>query len=136
MNKKTKKDLPPEKNNSTDQNKYVPKAISAQFIGPIPPPSLLSQYNQIIPNAAERILAMAEKDAEHQIYMEKTAMHLKAKEIKRGQNFGLAIGLSAFLTCIITAYFGSNIAASVIGGTTVVGLVAVFVTGRIKEPKE
>ena len=52
-------------------------------IGPIPPPTLLSQYNQVIPDGAERILAMAEKDAAHQIYMEKTAIHLKAEEIKR-----------------------------------------------------
>ena len=30
-------------------------------IGPIPPPQILQQYNNIIPNAAERILRMTEK---------------------------------------------------------------------------
>jgi uncharacterized membrane protein len=35
------------------------------FEGPIPPPDMLHRYNQIIPNAAERILAMAENENRH-----------------------------------------------------------------------
>ena len=116
MNKKTKKSRLPGQQDIPDQINRHKEFISAQFSGPILTLGLLKQYSEIIPCAAERILAMAEEEASHQKYMEKTALHLKAEEIKRGQNFGLTIGLSAFLTCIITAYFGSNIAASVIGG--------------------
>ena len=83
MNKKTKKSLPAKKD-SPDQINQRKEFISAQFSGPIPPPGLLRQYNEIIPDAAERILAMAEEEANHQKYMEKTALHLKAEEIKRG----------------------------------------------------
>lgn len=33
---------------------------SVSFQGPIPPPQLLEQYSKVIPNGAERIMAMAE----------------------------------------------------------------------------
>ena len=36
--------------------------FSAFFSGPLPPPSLMSAYEDIFPGFAERILAMAEKE--------------------------------------------------------------------------
>ena len=36
-----------------------------EFSGPIPPPQVLKQYEEIIPGAGERILAMAEKEQDH-----------------------------------------------------------------------
>jgi uncharacterized membrane protein len=47
-----------------------------QFSGPVPHPQILQGYDQIIPGAAERILRMAEEDAEHQRKIEKTAITL------------------------------------------------------------
>lgn len=47
-----------------------------QFSGPVPHPQILQGYDQIIPGAAERILRMAEEDAEHQREIEKTAITL------------------------------------------------------------
>ena len=111
------------------------KVIQEQFSGPIPHPEILQQYDQIISGAAERILAMAEKDAEHQREIEKLAIQFASREVKRGQWFGLAIGISAFITSIVALVLGSEQTASILGGVTVVGLVTVFVTGRKKQPK-
>lgn len=111
------------------------KVIQHQFSGPIPPPEILQQYDQVISGAAERILAVAEKDAEHQREIEKSAIQFASREVKRGQWCGLAIGISAFITSIVALVLGSEQTASILGGTTVIGLVAVFVTGRIKQPK-
>ena len=33
------------------------------YSGPLPPPQMLEQYNRAVPNGAERIMAMAEKQA-------------------------------------------------------------------------
>ena len=33
--------------------------------GPLPPPSLLKEYESIIPNAGERLLCLVEKEQEH-----------------------------------------------------------------------
>lgn len=99
--------------------------------GPLPPPDILARYNQIIPGAAERILRMAEDDALHQRQMEQVALTARAREAARGQHYGLIIGVAALATSIVALLAGLEQAASVIGGTTVVGLVTVFVVGRL-----
>ena len=45
-------------------------AHGAMWAGPIPPPELLAEYDQVIPNGAERILSMAEKQSDHRMRME------------------------------------------------------------------
>jgi len=73
---------------------------------------------------------MAEQDFGHMREMEKTAL-LGAQRIqRRGQLFGLIIGLAALGTCISALYFGHPATAGVLGSSTLVGLVAVFVIGR------
>lgn len=79
---------------------------------------------------------MAEGESEHQKYREKTAMHLKSKEKRRSQYFAMATVILAFSTSTACAYMGATIAAAIIGGSTVVGLVAVFITGRERGEKE
>lgn len=111
------------------------RQVTQQYSGPIPPPEILYRFDQIVPGAAERILIMAEEDAKHQREIEKTALTLAAEEVKRGQRYGLTIGSLAFITSIIALVLGSEKTAIALGGTTVVGLVAVFVTGRIKQSK-
>lgn len=36
-----------------------------EFSGPLPPPQILGQYDEVLPGAAERILRMAEKQQDH-----------------------------------------------------------------------
>jgi uncharacterized membrane protein len=45
-----------------------PLQVNAQaisFSGPLPPPELLRKYDDLHPGLAERIIVMAEKEAEH-----------------------------------------------------------------------
>ena len=47
--------------------------LTAEFTalsGPLPPPEMLAQYEEILPGAAERILSMAERQAEHRQKLE------------------------------------------------------------------
>lgn len=43
---------------------------SMSYSGPIPHPMLLKEFNDVIPNGADRIMAMAEKQSEHRINIE------------------------------------------------------------------
>lgn len=108
----------------------------ASFSGPMPPPAVLEGYDRIVPGAAERILAMAESDARHQQAIEFAALHAAEGEVKRGQWFAFAIGITALIAAMLALYMGSPAVAGVIGGTTVVGLVSVFVVGRFAKPSE
>ncbi len=134
MSKKRKKNSKPptvrSNTSATTPQIKTAKLIQAEFSGPIPHPRILKEYDRIVPGAAARILKVAEDDAIHTREMEKRALEYKANEIKRGQIFGLVIGLATFSTAIISLYLGHEGAAMVLGGTTVVGLVTVFVTDR------
>jgi uncharacterized membrane protein len=105
------------------------------YSGPIPDPGSLDRYNQIVPGAAERIISMAESEAKHRHTIETMAIASDVDQRKRGQWFGFVIGTIALLASIYAIFKGQEKAAMVIGGTTVVGLVSVFVLGRIIPPK-
>ena len=106
------------------------------FSGPLPPPALLEGYDRLLPGSAERILSMAEASLQHQQEMERDALEHDAAEIHRGQIFGLTIGITALLAAVVALAMGSQIVAGVIGGSTVVGLVSVFIVGRLTSLKK
>ena len=45
--------------------------MGKRFTGPIPPPEILHQYREVLPDAPERILSMAEKQQNHRMDLEK-----------------------------------------------------------------
>lgn len=121
--------------NVTNQQQHNVTIQEHQYSGPIPPPEILSGFEQIVPGAAERILAMAEENGKHQREMEKAAITFASDTVKRGQTYGLIIGIFAFITCIVALQLGSENTAMTIGGVTIVGLVTVFVTGRFRKTR-
>ena len=121
---------------ATTPPKGQPIAVHQSFSGPIPAPDLLRQYDTVIPGAAERILSMAERDAKHQQDIEQLAIKYATSETRRGQWFGLIIGVCALVMTAISLAFGSENTAMVIGGSTIVGLVTVFVVGRTSTLKD
>ncbi len=57
-----------------DEEAASPATLMTEFTalsGPLPPPEMLAQYEEILPGAAERILSMAERQAEHRQKMER-----------------------------------------------------------------
>jgi uncharacterized membrane protein len=58
---------------------------------PLPEPSELAVYNQIIPNGADRIMKMAEAQTVHRIEIEKTVIFSQKNQAFRGQVLGLLL---------------------------------------------
>ncbi|MDR0873347.1 MAG: DUF2335 domain-containing protein [Prevotellaceae bacterium] len=103
---------------------------ASMFSGPVPPPEILKGYNEIIPNSAERMLVMAEKQLGHLIEIENHAIKEELKQSRLGQLFGFILGLVGFGLATFLAFFGHETIAGIFGTTTIVGLVTVFVLGR------
>jgi len=67
------RDLPDnihEESGSADGNRQDSGQVSLirqEFAGPLPHPSVLAGYDDVVPGSAERILRMAEKQLEHRI---------------------------------------------------------------------
>lgn len=117
-----------------DDGERFAQYLRASFSGPLPHPSLLEGYERLVPGAAERILLMAESDAKHQQEIEFAALKAASAEVKRAQIFAFSIGLTALAASMLALALGSPAVAGVIGGSTVVGLVSVFIVGRVVKP--
>ena len=111
---------------------------SAQvYQGPIPHPSILAGYENVVPGAADRILQMAEREQQHRHKSDQTLINAEIEDARQdryearlGQIFGLVIGLSAIITGGVTAVRGAQIAGAFISSSGVAGLAAVFIVGR------
>lgn len=99
-------------------------------IGPIPDPETLEQYNLLLPNAAQRIFDLAEKQADHRMELEKKVVLGQVQQSKLGQIFAFLIGIAALIAACYMAYIGKELAASVIGGGGIIGLVTAFIQGK------
>lgn len=71
--------------------------------GPLPPASEIQKYENVCPGAADRIIAMAEKQLEHRTSMEKRILEyeFKTNEAERDKEFKLSLfgEVAAFLLC-------------------------------------
>lgn len=113
--------------------KKVVQAVSQHFSGPVPPPHILGEYDQIQKGLAERIVVMAEKEQAHRHEIEEKALQASIGAEKRGQKYAYVLSLLILLGSIGLIYAGENIAGSLLAGSTLVGLAYVFITGRKQE---
>jgi len=69
--------------------------------GPLPPPEILKKYNEAVPNGAERIMTMAEKEQKHVHTMESIAAIL----VTIGQFGGFIMCMAAIIGAIVLALY-------------------------------
>jgi uncharacterized membrane protein len=112
------------------------------FSGPLPPPEVLRQYNDILPGGAERIFTLAENRARHRQNLEQQIINAQIEdaraqraEARLGQIFAFLIGTIAIATGAWVAIQGAPWTGAFIGGGGVIGLVSVFVYGRRQEQR-
>jgi uncharacterized membrane protein len=116
--------------------KLALQAVGESFSGPLPPPNILAQYDQIVPGAGERIISMAENQASHRQDIEKKVIESDIKHAGRGLHYGLIIGLVSVIGGVICIMYGHEVGGSIVGGTGLTGLVGVFVYGSRQRRKE
>lgn len=98
--------------------------------GPLPSPETLSEYSVIIPNGAERIMIMAEKQLDHRIKLEEKVISSQLFQSNLGQVLAFLIGLAALGSCTYCIINDHEFAGSIIGLSGLTGLVTAFIKGR------
>jgi len=109
---------------------------TSSFRGPLPPPSVLSEYSTIVDNGAERIMKMAETQSTHRIELEKYTIKEELRQSSNGQTYGFILAVLGIISALLLAILGHDAVAGIFGTTTIVGLVAVFVIGKKKQNNE
>lgn len=113
------------------------KAVISEFSGPLPPPSIIQGYENVIPGAAERILAMAEKQSEHRQLMERTMIQSDSRDSLLGIIAALILGAGCLVTsCVIAISVPQNagaICSAAFGITGIGSIVGPFLKIRKKD---
>lgn len=112
------------------------------FQGPLPPPGMLRQYDEVAPGTAERIIAMAESEQRHR-HKEDVRINsanvvlsrVNAAEMLLGQIFAFIIAMGGLWTGKELIVGGHVLAGSIFSGAVLVALVAVFIKGRSQAGK-
>lgn len=117
-------------NKPTQKHTTNVSMVSQEFSGPLPPPAVLDDYNRVVPSAAEKIIAMAEKEQEHRIKAEQMMIEGEIKQAKRGQIMGFIIALLLTATAIYLAVIGLTSLSAIIFSVTLIGVATIFVLNK------
>lgn len=122
------------KQEPTKKIKKVVKTVSQQsFSGPIPPPSMLGDYDSVHDGLADRLVAMAESQQKHRQHLEAEAVGAAIKTENRGQSYALIVSLLIIAGALYLIDSGKEVSGSILAGGTLTGLAYIFITGKKKE---
>lgn len=108
----------------------VEYAETTLFAGPLPAPDLLCEYDRVLPGAAERIIAMSEREAGHRHSVEMRMLGIHGRNSTLGICSGLLVGLAAIVGGVVAVVRGADLAGSGVALTGLAALVGVFVVQR------
>ena len=106
------------------------------FSGPLPPPEALERYNQILPGAAERIIAMAESQHSHRQELEKHVIKSNVSAQKLGTMLGFIVSMTVILGGMFLVYEGKSGEGLAAILTALASLVGVFLYSKHEQQKD
>ena len=104
-----------------------------QWAGPLPPPQVLAGFNEIVPGAAERILAEFEQEAAHRRQLENRQASIISRDLIIGQLAALLFAIGALAVAAYSASIGAQWIGSIVGGGTIAAVVLAFLKSRSSE---
>ncbi len=123
---------------ATEQNKDGTRAVVVhqEYRGLLPHPDELRAYNEIVPDAAERILAMAEQQAAHRRSLEATAIMEQLAQSRRGQVYAFITSMTALAVGGVLGYFGHDWLAGTFVTSGSVGLASIFYSAKRQQRED
>lgn len=107
-------------------------ATRTMFQGPIPPPSMLAEYEKIESGLASRIVAMAEKEQNAAISDRREMLTLVSKDTKRGAYLSFLTIVLLFSLGLLALYLNRDLAGY---GLLISGIVSIAMINK-KDPKD
>ena len=104
--------------------------------GPLPHPDTLRQYNDIIPDGADRILKMAEQQSAHRIAIEASVTKSDGWRANFGLAAGLVFALSTLGVSALVTLKGYPEAGIFLGTLDLAAIVGTFVYGTENRRRE
>jgi uncharacterized membrane protein len=112
------------------QRRLIQAQVEASVTsGPLPPPEVLIRYNEAVPNGAERIMVMAEKQNDHRIKQEAKVIDEDIRRQRWGLALGFIVALAGLAAASYISVYASPIAGAVVAALDLGGMVGAFVYG-------
>lgn len=86
------------------ERKIIGVVQQRSYQGPVPPPEMMRDYNDVDPTFADRLLTLAENDFKHQQEMAQLAIKGEIEFDKRNSLYALIVILCLLLFCGFLAY--------------------------------
>ena len=111
--------------------RVVAEVMQSEFSGPIPPPSIIKGYEEVLPGSADRIIGMAERQSAHRQAMEKRMVLIEARDSLLGILFAFLLGIgcigAAVTMVIMVPQNVGAISGAVIGATGIGSIIVTFI---------
>lgn len=115
-------------NNQAQVNQQAKSVVAMQqWSGPLPHPSALAQFDQVVPGVAERIVSMVEQEQAHRFAHDTQALTAETKDTRRRNWLGALISLASIAASVFTAYIDAHWSVSV----ALVGLPVAAMIGSV-----
>ncbi|GGB37994.1 hypothetical protein GCM10011505_19410 [Tistrella bauzanensis] len=102
--------------------------------GPLPPPDILAQYEDIVPGAAARIVSWAEKEQAHRHAIDSDGLRADIIYARAGLYGGIALSVFFVIAALFAADAGHTTLATILAGATIASVIPAVVHGRAHKP--
>lgn len=138
----------PQVNESTAAEVIPPSAVEQRqgrvlkmsWQGPYPPPDVMKQYDDVVPNGAERLFLAFEEETKHRREMERLSLGFQGRDLVIGKVFALLFTICVLLTIAYAIANDSPWVAAVLGAgmltTIAVGFFRIYGDSETKKPHE
>lgn len=137
-------EIPPAQDKSEELSAQAARRVSAElaitrtveFSGPLPPPELLKGYNEVFAGWAERIVAMAERQAQHRQSLEKRVIESNCSAQSRAQWFTFVLALLVIGGGVYLLAQGRSLEGFAAIILALASLIAALIYGHTEQRKE
>lgn len=114
----------------------VQREVSQTYHGPIPPPLMLAEYDNIVPGSAKVIISLFENQSNHRMALEKQVITSDIRRSWGGLVAGFVVCVLVLVASILLILNDHEVSGTVLGTVDLVSLVSVFVIGRKMQSDE
>jgi uncharacterized membrane protein len=111
----------------SDNKQHQKQHLALSYEGPLPTSNEFAGYERVLPGAAERILSMAEKEAEHRRENDNTLISASVRLSGRGQLIAFGISCLALAGVCLSIFFGKPVASIAPAIIAITGLASLFI---------
>ena len=134
----THRPLPPLEPKADFGKGQVAVTMSRQeyYSGPLPHPDILASYDRLVPGAAERMISLVEKQADHRMDLERTVVRGDNRRADIGLVAGIVATFTAMFLATFLAFFGWTAGAGILVGSGMATMIGSLVSVKRKRNQE